>query len=691
MLERELFSSAQRSPAHAAYRAVTRIGWYFNRLRCMTPAEMNHRLLQAARVRAEAWKPANLAGAPDARLDVHGRPWLHVPPGADVASCVAAADRIVDGHYDLFALRGVQLGATPRWNRDPKTGVEAPMRFGKLLNYRDPRLVGDIKYVWELNRHLHLVTLAQAYAVTAEPRYFAVVRQHLESWFADCPCPLGPNWSSALEAALRLISWSAAWQLLGGGNGPLLAESANVGLRTRWLRAVYEHASFVHGYFSLYSSANNHLIGEAAGLYVAAITWPYWQQAGVWRAEAKRILERETLLQNGQDGVNLEQAVAYQRFELELLILCWLAGEANGDTYSVPFRSRIEAMLEFLASIMDVKGNVPMIGDSDDAIVVRLDHRPQFCGFRSLLATGALLFQRADFKYKAGPLDERTRWLMKDADAAYRALDATRVRLPVRRPFSEGGYYVLGCDFETPHEIRLIADAGPVGYQTIAAHGHADALSFTLSVGGIEFFIDPGTYAYHTQGVWRRYFRGTAAHNTLRVDGRDQSQPGGNFMWVKKAKAECDFWSSDEERDVFEGWHDGYLDLSDPVLHRRRIMLEKRARRVVIEDALEARGTHTVELFLHCGEACQVHEDPQGYIVRRGSSQICVILPAAGDGCERRIYHGSVSPIHGWISRRFDEKEPVSTLVWRARISGCARLRWEIKCPSLSTTALTAQ
>ena len=141
---------------------------------------------------------------------------------------------------------------------------------------------------------------------------------------------------------------------------------------------------------------------------------------------------------------------------------------------------------------------------------------------------------------KAGALDDKTRWLLGDgADADFAALPTTGARLPVRPAFPAGGYHILGCDFETGNEIRVVVDAGPLGYQTIAAHGHADALSFTLSVGGLEFLIDPGTYAYHTQRPWRDYFRGTGAHNTVRVDGLDQSRSGGNFMWLKKANAGC--------------------------------------------------------------------------------------------------------------------------------------------------------
>src|SRR6185503_16237381 len=123
---------------------------------------------------------------------------------------------------------------------------------------------------------------------------------------------------------------------------------------------------------------------------------------------------------------------------------------------------------------------------------------------------GAVLFGRSEFKAKAGALDDKTRWLLGPrADEDFAAIDAATAKLPVRRTFPEGGMYVLGSGFETPEEIRIVADAGPLGYREIAAHGHADALSFTLSVGGDEFLVDPGTFTYHTQPEWRAYFRGT--------------------------------------------------------------------------------------------------------------------------------------------------------------------------------------
>src|SRR5207244_3652489 len=183
---------------------------------------------------------------------------------------------------------------------------------------------------------------------------------------------------------------------------------------------------------------------------------------------------------------------------LDFLLLALLAGRSADERFSAAYEQRLAAMLVCLASIMDAGGNVPMIGDADDGAVTRLAQSPDFSTYRSLLASGAILF----------------------------------------------------------------------------------------GSGELKFLIGPGTCAYHGGGEWRAYFRGTAAHNTLRIDGVDQSLPGGDFMWVKQARARCDTWESSDAADVFEAWHDGYLRLSDPVLHRRRITLDKRARRVVIEDRL---------------------------------------------------------------------------------------------------------
>ncbi|HYC36433.1 MAG TPA: alginate lyase family protein [Usitatibacter sp.] len=651
-----------------------------NRLRCMTPAEIGHRVVKAAAMRAERWGLARIV-VPQPDLACRARPWIDREVELDPAPYVAAAERVLAGRFDVFALQDAYLGNPPRWNRDCKTGTEAPLGFGKELDYRDPGIVGDCKYLWEPNRHLHLVTLAQAHVLTGEERYAEALRSHLESWWEACPFRLGPQWASSLEAGLRLGNWALAWQLLGGVDARVFGGDEGRAFRARWLESVYQHAEFISGHFSLHSSANNHLIGEAMGLYIAGMAWPHWKRAASWRATGRAILEREALLQNASDGVNREQAVSYQQFTFDLLLMPWLAGRANNQDFPAAYRDRLEKMLEFLASIRDVGGNLPMFGDADDAHVARLDPRVSFDRFSSSLATGAILFERPEFRAKAGRLDDKTVWLLgPEAVERYAALRAPAGgALPVRTEFPEGGYCILGTDFERASEVRLVADVGPLGYREIAAHGHADALSFTLSLGGVEMLVDPGTFAYHTEASWRAYFRGTAAHNTVRVDGYDQSQPGGNFMWLRKARVERLAWSSDAAADVVEGRHDGYAKLPDPVIHRRRIELDKAARMIRVEDALEMRGEHDVEIFFHCAEDTSVEPILGGVVLRRGGRTLTLALPTAA-GAQVDILQGSTDPIAGWISRRFDEKTPAPTIAWRARLAGPQALVTRLDC-----------
>jgi hypothetical protein len=285
-----------------------------------------------------------------------------------------------------------------------------------------------------------------------------------------------------------------------------------------------------------------------------------------------------------------------------------------------------------------------------------------------------VLFRRGDFKLKAGALDDRARWLLgPGAEARFAALDSELTRLPARQAFPEGGYFVVGCELGSEAEIRAVVDAGPLGYRA-AMHAHADALSFTLSAGGREFLVDPGGCSSYGHPAWRQYFRGTAAHNTVRVDGVDQSEPGGPSRWLHKARAACSLWLSSASKDTFEGWHDGYMRLADPVKHRRLVELDKKARRLVIEDRLEMEEDHEIELFFHCAEGCNVTLVEGGVAL---DSVLKILLPNAENSAVQ-LYRGSLAPIAGWIAGAGESRRPATTIVWRARLVGTTVLRTEI-------------
>ena len=621
-----------------------------------------------ARGRGLALRPPAPELAPDPA------PWFAGVDGLARENYLRAARALLAGHFEVFAHRFAAKAGEQAWNRDPLTGIEAPLTFGKSLDYRDERLVGNIKYLWEPNRHLELVTLAQAYAISADADCLHGIRDRLLSWLRQCPYPLGANWASSLEVGIRLINWSLVWQLAGGRSSGLFEGEEGRGLLRRWLDSIYQHVHFIRHYYSRFSSANNHLVGEAAGVFIAACTWPFWREFEAAGEEARLILIEAADRQTHADGVNREQAIAYQQFVLDFFILAALAGRGRGVEFPERYWRHVERMLEYIHAVMDAGGNVPMIGDADDGFVARLSQEPGFCPFRSLLATGAILFDREDFALKSAGVDDKTRFLvgggMRHAEPGRSAPQVPK------RSFPDGGYYILGRDLDSPGEIRLVADAGPLGYLSIAAHGHADALSFVLSVAGREILVDPGTYAYHTEPRWREYFRGTAAHNTVRVDGLDQSVQGGNFMWLRHAQARCLEFGFDAAGSRFTGEHDGYTRLRDPVTHRRSIVQD--GARIEIVDTLRCNGYHRAERCWHFSEQCRV--SLEGTTVVAANGPVRVTLRPLEPVREIRRLRASEDPPGGWVSRRFDVKVPAESLYFVNDVQGTTELKTTIEC-----------
>ena len=637
--------------------------WQVNRLRCMTPAEVVYRLWRTGTSFLEKLLPLRRP-VPSARLDAPVAPWL--PAQADLRAdrYLEAAKSIRAGRLTILSMADFDYGISPRWNRHPATGFEWPLQRGLHLRLKDESR-GDIKYLWEPNRHLHLVTLAQAYLLTADAAHAHALLRLLDSWLEQCPYPLGPNWASAMEAALRLINWSLCWQMLGGADSGFFADEAGTLLRTRWLESVYRHMIFIRRNLSLHSSANNHLIGELAGLFIAGRTWPFWDEVRCWSATAQRRLAGECLKQNSSDGVNLEQATSYHLFVVEYLLIAGVCARAGAVDFPPAYWQRMEAMFEYLHFLGTFGAAMPAIGDSDDAAVVRLCPAAEFDARRALLACAAVLFQRRHFADAAGGLDEYAAWLFgAAAQARFASALAAEPARRTRTDFAAGGYCGLGMAL--PGRLRALFDTGPLGYTGIAAHGHADALAVLLWLDRHPFLVDAGTYCYNDQPAWRAYFRGTAAHNTVRIDGLDQSVQGGTFMWLRKAAAWRLQSAGTEECETARAAHDGYRRLRDPVTHERLVELSHGASRLLVTDTVHCRQDHLMEIFWHFAEDVQVMLEGNA-LTARGATGTLHVAMTAGDG-EWQLSRGQEEPPSGWRSSRFGTKFPVTTAVWRAGV-----------------------
>jgi hypothetical protein len=622
--------------------------WLVNRLRCMAPAEVGYRLRQAGvgMLEKRGWLDAGSSGMQDAPRQP-ARNGLPPLDQGEADALLLAADRICAGHVTLFAGRGFDVGALPEWNRDPATGILGPAGFAGDIDVLDRALVGDIKHVWELNRHLHLVRLAQASLASADPVYLRTLAAQLRGWLDQCPPLRGPNWTSALELGIRLLNWSLLWQLLGGDASTLFAGAAGQRLRADWLDSIHAHCRHIERHLSRHSSANNHLVGELAGLFIGAATWPCWHASARWRALAAAELEQQAQRQHSRDGVHREQAFAYHVFSAEFLFAAGLAGQAWGQPFSRAYWDCLRRAVRFLRSVRDAGGNVPMVGDADDGAAFRLGADGEDRAAQ-LLALGGAVF-RGEPAGSAG-----ARWLLHALPGARPALRGAGA--DTGWAFPDGGYLLFGDRFGAPREIKGLLDCGPLGYLGIAAHGHADALAITLSVAGEECLVDPGTYSYWQEQKWRDYFRGTSAHNTVRVDGVDQSVSGGRFMWLKQAAARIERMPLSPGDFDFRGSHDGYLRLPDPVRHLRSVRFDAAASTLVVRDELAAKQAHRLEQFWHFAPGLELLLNSKGLRVR--GKAFVLQLQVSGRDLVLELVRGCENPPLGWYSRSYEARQP---------------------------------
>ena len=632
--------------------------WLLQRVRMMSPAEVAWRV--RSRALLESWKRRSHLPP----LVFAARPSLsgyRLPPSVGVQSLEVIVRR-ADGQ---LAGTTVALGQTfstvdTDWHLDPQTGVSAPLDFGPLLDYRDGRLAGNSRNTWELNRHQHLALVALAFACTGEDRYAAYVRRQLESWLRQNPFPLGVNWNSPLELGLRLTSW--VWI------ARLLADSehgeALFGDRGLLWPSVYRHQWMIAALHSKGSSANNHLIGEMAGLFVAATTWPWFRESAGWARFAQQTLEREAASQYYPSGLNREQAFGYHLFATELLLLAGVEGDRAGSPFSMGCRARLRRAVRAAADLVGPNGLLPTFGDDDGGMAIGLPGGGSGA-FERILAVASRWL--GDVECAVEPSREaRLAAEIELSGVPGVAEEAVTARLRPARldaestSFVDAGVYVMRSTFRG-EVVSVLADAGELGYLSIAAHGHADALSFALAVADEPLLVDPGTFTYHWDPAARAYFRGTRAHNTVTVDGHDQSEAGGPFLWTRKARCFVQEWSETAGEVVLAASHDGYERLHSPVTHRRRLVL--RAGQLDVDDELTGTGEHDVEWRLHLAPHCRAVLGTRECEVVGRRHRLSIQLDDA-----LRWSVLSAQPQGGWFSPAFNRREPTATLVGACRL-----------------------
>lgn len=616
-----------------------KLGWYINRLRSMEPAEILHRLQEKARKlqsrrHHQGWQlyPAVTQHAVLPHLAISVR--SASPPQR--AAIAASAEAILAGRFSALGQDWPPrapdlLFPAELWRLDPVTGTSWPdaRTYGFDIDFRHDGTRGDIKYVWEMNRLQMLPVLAAYWLQTGNGHALAAIEAAVDSWFDANPPFGGVAWASGIEVSIRAINLIVTLDLVGDRLSPTAR---------RQVGQVLAASSFwVPRFPSRHSSANNHLVAELAAEYLLGLAQGTPQDTA--RQEMLRELDKQILA----DGTGAEQSPTYAAFTAELLLLSALAARQAGEPFPTAALRKLADFADFIAWVGPAG-----FGDDDEGRVLTLGAEADYAGSIAAAINGML--QRPGLPAPAGD---------------FRSLICGHPPAPASRPtglktFAEGGLSLWRGGL-AGRAVELRFDHGPLGYLSIAAHGHADALSLALGLDGEPVLVDPGTFAYGSGGAWRDWFRSTPAHNTLNIAGASQSQMAGAFNWSHKAKSTL-LHVAPEPDWILEAEHDGYFRRYG-VRHRRR--LQQAGESILILDQLIGEAQQAELVFQLAANLHVALEGNVATILRDDAAVMKIAFPSG----DITVASGGDRPGQGgWMSPHFGKRIPAPRLAWRGQV-----------------------
>lgn len=664
---------------------VLGLGGRLQKLRAMSGAEVAHRLWYRALLtrerrqhrakRLEATSPRDVSDVVAGR---RSRPLPFLPSLCEreairelfqsryVSEREAAAMHAADARAHRFAFFGqtFEFGGDIPWQTDPVTRRAWPAVYhADVPVHGGDAGFGDVKYVWELNRQQFVIDLGKAWFLFGHEDDLAALRRLVRGWIAANPYGTGVNWACALEPAFRVFSWLWAYGFT--------ADTLDDQLHVQWVTSFSDHGRFIERHLEHYSSPYNHLIAEAASLYMLGACFPELADASRWRATGKAVMRQRLGEQFYDDGGSVEQSTFYHHATVGFYLLAGLTARATGDDLPPEIWRAIERGLDFSLALIQPDGSTPAIGGADDGKPIRMEHLP-FWDFRPYLAVGAVIFGRADYKAIAGRFYEDALWLTGTAGLeTFEGLSSAPPSF-TSLTLRSSGYFVMRTGW-TPGDDYVCVDCGEqaagMRHDGVpnSMHGHADCLSIVMSLGGQRTLVDSGLYAYNCGGEWEAHFRETAAHNTARVDGRDQARHIRKMAWSHSYRATPEGWSGDSALAWFVGSHDGYARGPEGIRHRRTVWLRP-AHYVVVFDELEGSGSAVHDFEVN-------YQFAPGTLAPQGDGRALFderveVLWIGDRPWQSTVSCGGPGPADGWIAPSLGIRTPAPRLSIRSRSGG---------------------
>jgi O-antigen/teichoic acid export membrane protein/uncharacterized heparinase superfamily protein len=511
-------------------------------------------------------------------------------------------------------------------------GIE--MEMGQAIDW-NTRPGGNVSWQWDLNRHRFLVTLGTAFHYGRQPRYAEALIEFWQQWIRANPRSASAAWEQPFEVASRLRNWIFAYFL---AEGAALADGQRL---ERLRRAMWEHARFVRSHLE-WHWPNNHLLLEAKTLHEYCVCFP--ENGGkAWGDAARRILERTVLDQILPDGVHSELCSMYHLIVSGELFQLMLLSKRAGAPLSSEVEKRILRSVEFTRALARDDGTTAMLGDSaEDDVNLRFD-------------------------FRGGEKSELLYWTDNPADP--RIFTDRHERTASLQMFKEGGYAILRKESEG-HPYHLTFDCGPFSRCASPNHAHADALSFELHAHSRALIVDPGVYLpWGGRREWTEYFRSTAAHNTLVIDGREQSELS-SYADVHRTARMTRVEMGELAMGKIAALCRPYWGEADGIAHRRKIS-DRGEGRISIRDRVSGAGRHRLEWFFHFAHDLDVVPlDARTVSLQAGISGRELLRLRAGSRFPLRLklIRGRHDPPCGWVSLNSAQVIPAWVAVFEAEV-----------------------
>ncbi|MGQ9628952.1 MAG: alginate lyase family protein [bacterium] len=565
------------------------------------------------------------------------------------------AEDVLQHRFDFLGSGPVDFGPKIDWTYDFRFDRRwTPYTYYLGLEFIDQPDGGDINYPCELNKHQFFTSLGIAHWLTGDERYLREFLDLTSHWIESNPYCLGVQWFSALEVAMRCISWIWAWHLFVGSSRGFEGEFIEI------LKCLFFHGQYINDHLSLSRTPNNHLDGELAGLVYLGVMFPEFKDAKAWRDRGLKLLSEH--IRPGvaitEDGLEGEHSFHYHNvvadFLLQVIHLCRI----NTIPLEDEFVENVRRMVEFTYSVMKPDGGIPMVGDMDSSHTVEF-RDAMYNDYYDVVSFGFLLFD-IDLPLVEPKPTGRILWFFgEEGIEKIRNRSAGGPKESIL--LKDSGYFIMRGD-----DKYILFDCGGFGY---AAHAHLDMLNILLYSNGRSLIVDSGTYLYNGAPEYRLFFRGTRAHNTATVDGRDQVEIRATFDAENYSSARCSLLdhSTSEDFDYACAEHTGYA----PTIHRRSVLFVK-PEYWIVTDLFDSEGDHRYEIYFHFPPGAEWKLGTGAVKVAVGGSGLIVAQTSEGGPMDVSIVRGEENPVQGWVSFSYGYKEPAPVLIASARRCGMA-------------------